>query len=62
MKIIRQKELAQMFGVSLMSIHRWEQKGELPPKIQIGPRTIGWLQSDIEEYLASRRRKVTSAP
>jgi prophage regulatory protein len=50
-KIIRPAMLAEMLGVSTVTIWRMEKRGELPPKKKLTPRTTGWLESDIIEWL-----------
>lgn len=51
MKIIRPKELAIILSVSTVTLWRMEKRGELPPRIRISTRAVGWLESDIEEWL-----------
>lgn len=53
-KILRRKKLSEVLGVSEVTIWRWERKGLLPPKRQIGPNAVGWLESDIEEWWAAK--------
>jgi prophage regulatory protein len=53
-RILRQKELAERLGVSVVTIWRWERKGLLPPKHKIGPNTVGWLESEIEAWWAAK--------
>lgn len=54
LKIIRPKELAEMLSVSSVTIWRMEQRGELPKRRKISTGTVGWLESDIQEWLESR--------
>lgn len=54
LKIIRPKELSKLLGISVVSIWRLEKRGELPPRIKLSQRAVGWLESDIEEWLDSR--------
>lgn len=30
--------------------------GTFPPPIQLGPRAVGWLEHEIDEWIASRPR------
>lgn len=50
--IIRPTELAQRLSVSHPTLWRMERRGELPPRKKIGPRAVGWLTSDIEQWLS----------
>lgn len=53
-KILRRKKLSEVLGVSEVTIWRWERKGLLPAKRQIGPNAVGWLESDIEAWWAAK--------
>lgn len=54
-EIIRPKELSEMLGLSIPTIYRMYNEGQLPPKIKISSRAVGWLRSDIEEWLLQRK-------
>lgn len=54
MKILRPGQLADMLGVSKTTLWRMEKRGELPQRIKISRRAVGWLESDIKEWLESR--------
>jgi prophage regulatory protein len=54
MKVIRANELAEILSVSVPTIWRMEKRGDLPHKRKIGQRIVGWLKSDIDEWLNSR--------
>lgn len=58
--IIRPTELAQRLGVSHPTLWRMEKRGDLPPRKQIGPRAVGWLTTDIEQWL-NELQNVTEA-
>ncbi len=58
MKILRPTELADVLSVSLVTLWRMEKRGELPPRRQISKRVVGWLESDIEDWINSRPEKV----
>jgi prophage regulatory protein len=49
--IIRPKQLAQQIGVSTVTLWRMEKAGELPPRIKLGSRAVGWRTSDITAWL-----------
>lgn len=54
LKIIRVKELCQLISVSPTTLWRMSKRGELPPRIKISTRAVGWRESDIEEWLENR--------
>ena len=53
-RIIRPKQIKEFTGLSRPTIWRLEAKGEFPPRRQIGPGAVGWLASEVEDWLRSR--------
>lgn len=53
-RILRPRELAERIGLSLTTIWRLRQRGELPEPIRLSPGCVGWRLSDIDAWLASR--------
>lgn len=49
-RIVRPRELAERLGISRVTLWRWERLGKLPPKRQLGPHLIGWLESELEAW------------
>lgn len=48
--------------LSRSSIYRLESEGKFPQRIHLGAgHSVGWLEHEIEEYLANRPR-VTNKP
>lgn len=54
LKIVRPKQLAELLSVSTVTVWRMEKRGELPRRKKISSRTVGWLESDIKEWLENR--------
>lgn len=54
LKIVRPAELAESLSVSTVTLWRMQKRGELPPKRQISSGVVGWLYSDLEEWLKDR--------
>jgi len=54
LRIIRTKQLAELLGVSAMTLWRWERGGGMPKKIRLGANTCGYLRTDIDRWLAQR--------
>ena len=53
-RIIRPSELALLLGISKVTLWRWERDGQFPQRKKIGPgKAVGWLSSDIDDYLKS---------
>ena len=54
MKILRKKDVAAKVGLSavhLMRLVKWER---FPRPLQLGPASIGWLESEIDDWIQER--------
>ncbi len=54
-RILREREVIEMTGVSRSSLRRWEKKGDFPKRLKLGPRAVGWRGSDIHRWLRNRK-------
>ena len=54
LQIIRLPQLKALTGLSKTTLYDLIKKGEIPKPIKLGTRAVGWLQSDIETFIASR--------
>ena len=54
-RILRANELARRLGISRVTLWRWERQGLIPPKLKLGPNTVGWLESEIEAWWEQKR-------
>jgi len=50
-KFIRLTEVKNKTGLSRSSIYLRMSNGKFPQSISLGSRAIGWLESDINEWL-----------
>ncbi len=54
--ILRIRTVTALTGLSKSTIYSY-MSGELfPPSISLGPRTVGWLETDIQQWVDSRVR------
>lgn len=60
-RIIRPGELAEMLGVSVQTIWRMEKRGELPERVNISKRAIGWKSDEIDEFVNSNKESRAEA-
>lgn len=60
LQIIRPSELKSILQVSKQTLWRMEKRGELPKRVKISKRAVGWLASDIREFLESKKETVTA--
>lgn len=54
-KLITAKELYAMIPYSSVHIWRLEKKGEFPRRINLGRNRIAWLETEIAEWLESKK-------
>lgn len=59
--VFRQHELQAMLGLSRNAIERLISDGSLKPPIMLGPRSKGFLVSDVEQWLESRKEQRDSS-
>ena len=52
--IIRMPHVIKMIGVSRAHLYALMSRGEFPRPISIGKRAVGWVATDIEEWIAAR--------
>ena len=61
MKILRKKEAAAKVGLSpvhLMRLVKWER---FPRPLQLGPASIGWLESEIDDWIQKKANQRNGA-
>lgn len=55
-KIFNSHEVISIVGLSRSSIDREERKNNFPKRIQLTSRRVGWRQSEVLEWLNTRKR------
>ena len=50
------KQVEAHTGLSRSTIYAWVRDGIFPAPISLGPKAVGWLQTDLDEWLAGRAR------
>lgn len=53
-RIIRLPEVADRIGMSRGTIYRLMGIGKFPKSVKLSDRAVGWRESDLESWLASR--------
>jgi prophage regulatory protein len=59
-RILRQPEVEGRVGLSRTTIWRLERSGDFPPRRRVLSNTIGWLESEVDAWIAGR--PVATAP
>ncbi len=64
-KILKLGAVMNLTGLSRSSVYLYTSKGEFPTSIKLGPRSVGWVESEIIAWLdgkvAVRNGKPTPA-
>jgi len=59
-RILTLHQVRQIVPKDKATIYRWIKQGIFPDRYQIGPNTVGWLQSEVMAWLARQTRKPPS--
>lgn len=54
MKILRLPQVMSQTGLARSTIYKLIDAGDFPKPIPIMKRTVGWLESEIEEWICER--------
>ncbi|WP_288493422.1 AlpA family transcriptional regulator [uncultured Pantoea sp.] len=62
-KILRIPALVKKLGIGRSTIYDWMKPGTtrydptFPSKVQLGVKTVGWLESEIDEWILSKTKQ-----
>ncbi|EBD7601614.1 AlpA family transcriptional regulator [Salmonella enterica] len=60
-QLLRLKQVEAKTGIKRSQIYLYMQRGCFPRSVKIGPASVAWLESEIDEWisrrLADRRQK-----
>jgi prophage regulatory protein len=54
LRILRRKQVQERTGLSRSTIYLRITQGTFPKTISLGARAVGWLESEIDEWLDAR--------
>lgn len=54
LSILRRKQVEERTKISRTRIYERIKAGTFPAPIRIGPKSVGWVESEINEWLAAR--------
>jgi len=54
LSILRRKQVEKRTGLSRSTIYLRVQEGTFPRPVNLGVRAVGWLENEIEAWLAAR--------
>lgn len=53
-KFVRTAELCERLGIRRPTLHRWRRSGLFPEPKVLGPGSVGWPESVLEEWAKNR--------
>lgn len=54
LKILRRRQVEERVGLSCSTIYAGVAAGTFPKPIQLGAQSVGWLESEISDWLHDR--------
>lgn len=61
-RILRRPDVEAMTGLSRASIYKRMANGSFPRAYPLGGRIVGWLESEIQQWIDEHTGKSTDAP
>ena len=52
--ILRLKQVTAKTGISRATIYKSIKSGTFPKQVNLGPRSVGWLKSEIQNWIQER--------
>ncbi|MDA5095007.1 AlpA family phage regulatory protein [Aliiroseovarius sp. KMU-50] len=65
MRILSKRQLKELVLYSPQHVARLEKAGLFPKRVQLGPNRVGWVESEVLEWLEQRlanRESPTGTP
>lgn len=54
MRILSKRQLKELVLYSPQHVARLEKAGKFPKRIQLGPNRVGWVESEVLDWLQER--------
>jgi prophage regulatory protein len=54
MRILSKRQLRELVLYSPQHIDRLEKSGRFPKRIRLGPNRVGWIESEVIDWLQQR--------
>lgn len=52
-RLLRLAEVVERVGLSIPTIYRRQRQGTFPRRERLGPCSVAWYESDIDEFVAA---------
>jgi prophage regulatory protein len=57
MRLLSKRQVREIVLYSPQHIARLEKVGKFPKRVRLGPCRVGWVESEVHEWLKERIRK-----
>ena len=57
MRILSKRQVKELVLYSPQHIARLEKAGEFPKRVVLGPNRVGWLESEVMEWIEDRLKR-----
>ncbi len=54
LSILRRKQVQARTGLSRSTIYLYIKAGQFPKPVALGPRAVGWVESEVSEWIVAR--------
>lgn len=54
MRIIRLKQVIDATGLARSTVYKYVAEGTFPKPISLGDRCVGWLESEVHDWILAR--------
>jgi prophage regulatory protein len=61
-RLIRERQILERTGLSRTQRWRLEREGRFPARVQLSDRAFGWIESEVEAWIAQRVSERRRAP
>ena len=55
--ILRLRDVIRVVGLSRPTVYRMVKAGTFPAQVQLSAATVGWLRSEVEQWINERQRR-----
>lgn len=53
-RVLRKPEVLNRVGLSDPTVWRLERQGRFPKRLKLGPGSVGWFESEVQEWLEQK--------
>ena len=53
-RALRLRQVSELTGLGRWMIYQMQAEGRFPQRIRLGERAVGWLESEVRDWLSTR--------